>query len=296
MVQETDLTSALHGLRQEIEQALEKALPAGTDCPEELHKAMRYSVFNGGKRLRPLLVLASCEALGGERELAIDPGVAFELVHTYSLIHDDLPLMDNDDLRRGKPTCHKVFGEAMALLAGDALLTLAFEVVAGSRLAPMQVKEICAILSRCAGSKGMVGGQVLDLQGEGKDPDLESTKEIHARKTGAMISGCLEAGAVAAGATGRQRENMARAGLYFGLAFQIKDDILDVTSTAEDLGKTPGKDLQAGKMTWPKCVGIEESMAQASKYVGEGKAILADIGIEQGLLPSIATFILDRAN
>ncbi len=284
----------LERARSWVEKGLERALPGEDETPSSLHKAMRYAVFGGGKRLRPALALGVCESLGGRAEDALAGAVAFELVHTYSLVHDDLPSMDDDDLRRGRPTCHKVFGEALALLAGDALLTLAFLVPAEWPPGGRRALETVRILARAAGSLGMAGGQVLDLEGEGLEPDLESVRAIHLRKTAAMIAGALQAGGVAAGAAEDQVELLGRAGISLGLAFQIQDDVLDETADSATLGKTPGKDRKSGKRTWPAAVGLEASRERARELVREGLALLGEAGIRKGPLPEIARFLADR--
>ncbi len=277
-----------------MEKGLEAALPREEEVPAGLHKAMRYAVFGGGKRLRPALVLGACESLGGREKDALAAAVAFELVHTYSLVHDDLPSMDDDDLRRGRPTCHKVYGEALALLAGDALLTLAFQVLADWPPGGERSREAARILSRAAGSLGMVGGQVLDLEGEGRTPDLPAVQAIHERKTAAMIAGALQAGAVAAGASPEVVARLGRAGKALGLAFQIQDDVLDETADARTLGKTPGKDKRSGKRTWPAAVGLEESRLRAGELVRLGLALLEEGGIRGGPLPELARFLVER--
>ncbi len=288
------LPQFLERARSWVEKGLDRALPGEDQAPADLHKAMGYAVFGGGKRLRPALVLAACEALGGRGEDALAGAVAFELVHTYSLIHDDLPSMDDDDLRRGRPTCHKVFGEALALLAGDALLTLAFHVLSTWPPGGEKALETARILSRAAGSLGMVGGQVLDLEGEGREPDLEAVRAIHERKTAAMIAGALQAGGVAAGAAKEQVDLLGRAGISLGLAFQIQDDVLDETADSATLGKTPGKDRKSGKRTWPAAVGLEASRERARELIREGLALLGEAGIGKGPLPEIARFLADR--
>ncbi len=288
------LEAFLARARAWVEEGLDRALPPGGETPGSLHEAMRYAVFGGGKRLRPALVLGACEALGGRGEDALAAAVAFEMIHTYSLVHDDLPSMDDDDLRRGRPTCHKVFGEALALLAGDALLTQAFQVLSSWPPGGERALETIRILSSVAGSLGMVGGQVLDLEGEGKEADLESVRAIHERKTAAMIAGSLMAGGTAAGAPREVVELLERAGKALGLAFQIQDDVLDETADAGTLGKTPGKDRRSGKRTWPAAVGLEKSRARAAGLVEEGLALLGEAGIRKGPLPELALYMVRR--
>ena len=247
---------------------LNEFLPPETMSPGKLHEAMRYSVNAGGKRLRPALVFAAAEAVGGSREDAAPAACAVEMIHTYSLIHDDLPAMDDDDLRRGKPTCHKVYGEAIAILAGDGLLTYAFEVLTMSKRTE-SVPGIVRAIARGVGTQGMVGGQVLDIEGEGKPADAASVRAIHAWKTAALIAACCEAGALAGGATQTEYEHLTTYGQKIGLAFQIVDDILDITSSPEALGKTPGKDARAGKATYPAVMGVEKAKQEADRLAGQ---------------------------
>jgi geranylgeranyl diphosphate synthase type II len=238
---------------------------------------MRYSLLAGGKRLRPILCLAACELAGGSREQAMPTAVALEMVHTMSLIHDDLPAMDNDDLRRGRPTNHKVYGEANAILAGDALLTRAFEMVA-LRSPGVPAERLLAVvgeLSLASGAPGLVGGQVVDLECEGKTVDLDTLEYIHLHKTGALLRACVLTGALIAGAPEALLAALRTYARGIGLAFQIIDDILDVTASSEVLGKTAGKDLTADKTTYPKLLGLEESRLRADALVAEAKAALA---------------------
>src|ERR1700682_2442227 len=246
--------------------APERSLPAETLRPETLHKAMRYSVFAGGKRLRPVLVIAGAEAVGGTADQVMPTACAMELIHTYSLVHDDLPAMDNDDFRRGVATNHKVFGEATAILAGDALLTLAFRLVAdnagASNAAALQAGVVD--IAAAGGHKGMVAGQVADLEAEGRRVGADVVDYIHAHKTGALIRTSLRIGAVLCGADARQVQALSVAGADLGLAFQIVDDILDVVASSEELGKTAGKDQIQQKATYPAIHGIEASRARAA--------------------------------
>ncbi|MEO0480242.1 MAG: polyprenyl synthetase family protein [Planctomycetota bacterium] len=251
--------------RPRIEQALEEILPPADRAPSVLHEAMRYAMFPGGKRFRPLLALCAAEAGGGDPEMALRPAAALELVHTYSLVHDDLPCMDDDALRRGRPTCHVAFDEANALLAGDALLTLAFEVTAEAGGGAV------VALARAAGSLGMVGGQVEDLEAEnlGKALTLEHLERIHDGKTGALITSSLEVGLHAGGCDLSAVEEWRRFGNAVGRAFQVADDCLDLTGTAEELGKQPGQDLAHGKSTYPSLLGLEKSLDIAHGLVAE---------------------------
>jgi geranylgeranyl diphosphate synthase type II len=278
-----------------VDAELDRLLPAGTVPPETIHQAMRYSVFAGGKRVRPLLCLAAAEAAGRDAARALTAACALELVHTYSLIHDDLPALDNDDYRRGRLTCHKKFGEAMAILAGDALLTIAFEVLARMD-APAEVQSrLVAELSTAAGSVGgMIAGQVEDLEGEGCPPTPELLETIHRAKTGALLTASVRMGAICAGASDEQLEALTCYGRHAGLAFQIVDDILDVEQSSEALGKTAGKDAEQHKITFPAVYGLDQShrMAEAERQ-GAHKA-LERFGERAQRLREIADFIVQR--
>ncbi|MGL5065704.1 MAG: geranylgeranyl diphosphate synthase CrtE, partial [Microcoleus sp.] len=267
--------------------------------PEKIYEAMRYSLLAGGKRLRPILCVASCELAGGTAQMAIPTACALEMIHTMSLIHDDLPAMDNDDYRRGKLTNHKVYGEDIAILAGDGLLTYAFEFIAvkTQNVPPQQILQTIAHLARAAGAAGLVGGQVVDLESEGKtDVSLETLNYIHAHKTGALLEACVVCGGILAGADSADLQRMSRFAKNIGLAFQIIDDILDITATQEELGKTAGKDVQAGKVTYPSLWGIEESRRQAKQLVVDAKAQLAVFGSKAQPLLAIADYITSRSN
>ncbi|MEI7952405.1 MAG: geranylgeranyl diphosphate synthase CrtE [Synechococcaceae cyanobacterium ELA182] len=289
----------LESARLRVEAALDGSL--GPERPESLREAMRYSLLAGGKRLRPILCLAACELAGGEAELALPTAVALEMIHTMSLIHDDLPAMDNDDLRRGRPTNHKVFGEANAILAGDALLTRAFEMVA-LRSPGLPAERLLAVvgeLSLASGAPGLVGGQVVDLECEGKAVDLDTLEYIHLHKTGALLRACVICGAQIAGASQALLEALGTYARGIGLAFQIIDDILDVTASSEVLGKTAGKDLTADKTTYPKLLGLEESRRRAEALVAEAKAALApwctgDGQLKAAPLLALADYITNR--
>lgn len=260
------LEQYLAGRQRRIDEALDRALPPETAVPETIHKAMRYSLFAGGKRIRPLLCIAAAEAVG-ETPAGIDAAAcSLELVHTYSLIHDDLPALDNDDLRRGRPTCHKVFGDAMAILAGDALLTLAFQALAQLHIGADRRIRLVEELSVAAGTVGgMIGGQVSDLEGEGKPPSAQLLESIHRAKTGALIRASLRMGAIYAGADDAQTRALSEYGEHIGLAFQIVDDVLDVEQPSEKLGKTAGKDAQQQKITFPAVYGLERSREMAEQ-------------------------------
>jgi len=270
-----DFAAYLEAARLQVEAALDASL--APERPESLREAMRYSLLAGGKRLRPMLCLAACELAGGDAALALPTAVALEMIHTMSLIHDDLPAMDNDDLRRGRPTNHKVYGEANAILAGDALLTRAFEMVA-LRSPGVPAERLLAVvgeLSLAAGAPGLVGGQVVDLACEGQSVDLDTLEYIHLHKTGALLRACVVGGALVGGAGEELLAALRTYARGIGLAFQIIDDILDVTASSEVLGKTAGKDLTADKTTYPKLLGLEESRRRAESLVAEAKAALA---------------------
>jgi len=292
-----DLSTYLVEQKKAIEVALDSALPV--IYPEKIYEAMRYSLLAGGKRLRPILCLASCELAGGTAEMAIPTACALEMIHTMSLIHDDLPAMDNDDYRRGKLTNHKVYGEDIAILAGDGLLTYAFELIATKteNVPPQQVLQTIAHLARASGAAGLVGGQVVDLESEGlTDVSLETLNYIHAHKTGALLEACVVCGGILGGASAADLQRLSRFAQNIGLAFQIIDDILDITATQEELGKTAGKDVQAGKVTYPSLWGIDESRRQASQLVADAKSQLAAFGSKALPLLGIADFITSRSN
>ncbi len=254
-----DLASYLKDKKQLVETALDESLPITR--PEKIYEAMRYSLLAGGKRLRPILCLTTCELMGGTLEMSLPTACALEMIHTMSLIHDDLPAMDNDDYRRGKLTNHKVYGEDIAILAGDALLSYAFEYVATQtrNVALPQLIDVIARLGRTVGAAGLVGGQVLDLESEGKsDVTVDTLKFIHIHKTGALLETSVVSGAILAGAKKEDLERLSRYAQNIGLAFQIIDDILDITSTKEELGKTAVKDAQEQKATYPSLWGFEE--------------------------------------
>lgn len=278
-----------------VEQALRELLPPPTTAPLRLHEAMHYALFPGGKRLRPMLALLACQATGGEPQRALRAAAAIECLHTYSLVHDDLPCMDDDELRRGRPTCHKVFGEALALLAGDALLTVAFEGAASAGGAAV------AALARGAGSLGMVGGQVEDLAAEGdaSSHTLPRVQWIHDHKTGALITASLLVGAHAAagpaGAPATVLEPLRRYGDLLGRAFQIADDCLDLTGTAAELGKNPLADVALGKLTWPALVGLERSQAAARQMAAEAAALAPVVVAAAAAVRPVARSVLDAA-
>lgn len=283
----------------EVNTSLDRFLPPEETPPERLHRAMRYSVLAGGKRLRPALVLASGEAMGAKTEDLMPAACAMEMIHTYSLIHDDLPAMDNDDLRRGRLTCHKAFGEAVAILAGDALLTLAFRVLASdsaARNSESQLRVIHEFAAAAGTIGGMIGGQMADIENEGKEVSPDTLEYIHRSKTGALIGASAAAGAIIAGASSDEIERLRAYGQRIGLAFQIADDILDVTSTSEQLGKTPGKDQASNKATYPALHGIPASQARARQLVEEAVDTVATLHCDTHILQEIARFIIARSS
>jgi geranylgeranyl diphosphate synthase type II len=285
--------------RRLVEDALSRALPAESAWPSTIHRAVRYSLFAGGKRVRPLLALASGETVGGVVEEVLPLAVAVEMIHTYSLIHDDLPCMDNDDLRRGKPTSHKVFGEAIAVLAGDALLTRAFHVMAeaparGDADRLRRRVQATAILGEAAGTSGLIGGQVEDLESEGREVVSAALERLHRAKTGALLGACVRGGAVLGGAG---EDDLVRLGRYadaIGLAFQVVDDILDETGTAEQLGKTAGKDGVAAKATYVRVHGVEGARRVAADLLAQAEAALDSLGPRAEALRELARLIVRR--
>ncbi len=292
------------------DQALEQRLPQADTPPHSIHRAMRHSTFAGGKRLRPILSIEAARMVSGGPELdavAAELGAALEMIHTYSLIHDDLPALDNDDLRRGQPTCHVVFGEATAILAGDALQTLAFQTIANLPApAPSVVailREVSAAISTGVGADlpgglppGMIGGQVMDLESEGTSPTAELVERIHRSKTGALIAVSVVAGGILGGATPHQVAALRTFGERAGLAFQIVDDVLDVTQDSAQLGKTAGKDHAAVKATWPAVFGIDESLHAAKALIGDAFAALEPFGESAAPLKALALYLTTRTN
>jgi geranylgeranyl diphosphate synthase type II len=292
-----DLGAYMNERAAAVDAALDRFLPAEGDRPQTLHRAMRYSVFAGGKRLRPVLVIAGAEAVGGRMDDVMPTACAMELIHTYSLVHDDLPAMDNDDFRRGVPTNHKVFGEAMAILTGDALLTLAFGLLARNFAAgdrAERLRDVLADIADAAGCGGMVAGQVADLESEGKEVVADTVDYIHTHKTGALIRASLCAGALICGATLAQRHTLSLAGADLGLAFQIVDDVLDVVGSSQELGKTAGKDQAQRKATYPALHGIEASRARARDLIAEADLALTELGPRAEPIRALGRFIVDR--
>ncbi len=308
------LTDLLESGRALADAALERLLPPADVCPPSIHQAMRHSVFAGGKRLRPILCFEAARMIAAGAPLkpssglsgdfdststfppgVEDLGAALEMLHTYSLIHDDLPALDNDDLRRGRPTCHVAFGEAIAILAGDALQTRAYEVLAGLRCPPAHAIRVVGEIAHATGTiDGMIGGQVLDLEAERTPPDAQKLEFIHRSKTGALITASLVSGALFAGANDDQTTRVRNFGHKAGLAFQIADDVLDVTQSSEQLGKTAGKDVAAAKVTYPALFGVERSMQMARDYVKGAWAELGAFGSHANDLKELARHLVER--
>lgn len=281
--------------RVEVDASLDRLLPLETAQPPSIHKAMRYSVFAGGKRIRPILCLEAARIFTSDVAPAHYPACAIEFIHTYSLIHDDLPALDNDDLRRGKPTCHKQFGEAAAILAGDALLTLAFETISAAPVDSDRRVAMLAEISSAAGTiNGMVGGQVADLEAEGKRVDAAVLEYIHRSKTAALIRASVSSGAICAGATVVDIERLRRFGESIGLLFQVKDDILDVEESSAALGKTAGKDIAQQKATYPAVFGLEKSHQIANDLASRALAELKSFGERAARLREIAEYLVQR--
>ncbi|MBF7082087.1 polyprenyl synthetase family protein [Desulfallas sp. Bu1-1] len=293
-----DFKAELAKRAQKIDQAMDKYLPPADSYPPVIHEAMRYSVFAGGKRLRPALVLAGAEAVGGDVEAVMPAACAIELLHTYSLIHDDLPAMDNDDLRRGKPTSHKVFGEAMAILAGDALLTASFSLLArlpGSGLVkPDLAVKVIEEIAEAAGTMGLIGGQVVDLLSTEKEIDEHTLEYIHTRKTGALYRASVRAGAILSGATAEQIDLLTIYAENLGLAFQIIDDILDIEGDERKLGKPVGSDIRNQKATYPALYGVEKAREKARRAGDRALKALAPLGGEAEFLRELVRFIVTR--
>jgi geranylgeranyl diphosphate synthase type II len=293
-----DVKSLIREGAELTDQALEELIPSATIVPASIHGAMRHSVFAGGKRLRPVLAIQAAAAVAGSIPDGIARlGAALEMLHTYSLIHDDLPALDNDDLRRGKPTCHVAFGEAIAILAGDALQTQAYEVLATLACPPAAVVEIIRLIAQATGTvDGMIGGQVLDLEGEHQKATPALVEAIHRAKTGALIRVSVVTGGIFAGATPEQVGRLGTFGRKAGLAFQIIDDILDVTQDSEQLGKTAGKDLASDKATWPAVFGLDQSRKDADHLIAEAFAALTPFGSNADGLKAVARYLVERKN
>ncbi len=290
-----DLRSWVDGRSKAVDAALDRFLPKASAKPATIHKAMRYSIFAGGKRMRPALVLAAAEACGGTDAAAMPLACAVECIHTYSLIHDDLPAMDDDDLRRGKPTNHVVFGEGIAVLAGDALLTQAFEVAARAEGWPRySYRDLVLEIAKASGSLQLIAGQVADLEGEGKDLSVAQLRYIHERKTSALLCCSVRLGGMSADCTPAQLKALTDFGHNVGLAFQVIDDILDVTQSSETLGKTAGKDVAAQKATYPRLVGLEKSKKIAAQLTAKAFDALKPFKGRAVALEALARYLLER--
>ena len=290
------LKSYLSHQQARIEEALHHFLPSPDSRPQTLHESIRYSVLAPGKRLRPILTLATAEAVGGDSEAVMPTACALECIHVFSLIHDDLPCMDNDDYRRGRLTNHKVYGDAMALLAGDALLALAFQLIAENvSLVPAErILPTLRLVAEASGTWGMVGGQVVDMESQGNEVTAETLRYIHAYKTGALLSASVLSGAMLAGGTGSQIENLKQYGAHIGLAFQIADDILDITGDQTKLGKPVGSDEERDKATYPRLYGLDESKRKAHAEVEAALATLSDFDERAEPLRAIARYTVER--
>jgi geranylgeranyl diphosphate synthase type II len=297
---QTEIRALLESGAVRTDQALERLLPSAEQVPVSIHRAMRHSVFAGGKRLRPILCMEAARMVANDGAYPTgveDLGSAIEMIHTYSLIHDDLPALDNDDLRRGKPTCHVVYGEAIAILAGDALQTLAYSVLGQLPCPPESAIHIVQLIAQATGTvDGMIGGQVLDLEGEHSSPTENSVLAIHRAKTGALIRVSIVSGGIFAGAAPGQITALNNFGTKAGLAFQIVDDVLDMTGDAASLGKTAGKDAASSKATWPAVRGIPASMADAKKLIDEAFRELAAFGEQAEPLKAVACYLVERTN
>src|SRR5271170_4033075 len=295
-----NVKSLLQSGAQLTDAALERLLPSPDTLPHSIHRAMRHSTFAGGKRLRPILCMEAARMVARTEaypEGVADLGAALEMLHTYSLIHDDLPALDNDDLRRGKPTCHVVFGEATAILAGDALQTQAYEVLANLRIPSASVVDIVRLVAQATGTvEGMIAGQVLDLEAEHHKPTAEMVDAIHRAKTGALIRVSLVTGAIYGGGTPDDVQRLTEFGRKAGLAFQIVDDVLDMTEDSAHLGKTAGKDLASDKVTWPAVFGIDRSLQDANRLIAEAFQYLGPYGERAETLKAVAKYLIERKN
>lgn len=288
------ITETLAKWAEGFESKLAQLLNPTDEAPTELVEAMRYAALGGGKRLRPFLVTRCCELCGGSADDALPAAAAIECVHVFSLVHDDLPAMDDDDLRRGRPTCHKKFSEWLAILAGDGLLTYAFELISTHVKDPARATAIVRELATRTGWSGMIGGQVADIQGENQPPTRERAEYVHIRKTAALFVGACRMGALSAGASADRVAKMGDFGLHLGCAFQIADDLLDVTATADELGKQTGKDASAGKQSFPAAIGVDASRQAAQEQADRALAVLSDFGPEADDLRQLAMFVVSR--
>ena len=290
-----NLKSYLSARQKKIDRALDRYLPKESVKPITIHKAMRYSLFAGGKRLRPILCLAAAEACDGKIDHALPLACAMECIHTYSLVHDDLPSMDNDDFRRGRLTCHKVFGDGIAVLAGDALLTIAFEIVSCAKpTSRYNMSTLLREVAVAAGSERLIAGQVADLEAEGKQSGRAELRYIHENKTAAILTTSVRLGAMSANANPKQLAAITKFGRALGLAFQVIDDILDVTQTSEKLGKSAGKDIAAKKATYPAVIGLNESRVEAKRLTKQAHNSLSIFGKEADTLHALANYLLER--
>ena len=290
-----NLEPYLKSRQKRIDRALERYLPKEKTRPPTIHKAMRYSLFAGGKRLRPILCLAAAETCGGKIDNGLPLACALECIHTYSLVHDDLPSMDNDDFRRGRPTCHKVFGDGIAVLAGDALLTIAFEIVSRVKFSPRyNLSILLREIAVAAGSRKLIAGQVADLEAEGRNIDMMGLRYIHENKTAAILTTSVRLGAMSAGANPKDLDAITKFGRALGLAFQIIDDILDVTQTSEKLGKSAGKDAAAKKATYPAVIGLKKSRLEAKRLTHRAHNALSIFDGKAEALHALANYLLER--
>jgi geranylgeranyl diphosphate synthase type II len=291
------LKAYLQDRQKIVEEALERYLPGEDNIPSDIYKAIRYSVFNGGKRIRPILCLAAADVVGGDLGVTIPVACALELIHSYSLIHDDLPAMDDDDFRRGKPTCHKVFGEDIAILAGDALLTEAFVLLSRTEKVRLSAEKRIAVIqeiAQAAGIDGMVGGQALDVLSEKFASDEKTLREIHRRKTGALIAAAVKSGAIISNAPKEKIQALAEYGINVGLAFQIADDILNVEGDRELMGKETGSDAARGKLTYPSLMGLEKAKEKLTKYIDAAEVSLSGFDERARPLILIARYVMER--
>lgn len=290
-----NLQAYLAAQQKAVDRALNRFLPKESEQPGTIHKAMRYSLFAGGKRLRPILCLAASESCGGKTTNALPLACAMECIHTYSLVHDDLPSMDNDDFRRGRATCHKVFGDGIAVLTGDALLTIAFGIAAKTRgTRRYSTSKIVSEIASAAGSRRLIAGQVADLEAEGKPADHALVRYIHENKTAAMVTASVRLGAMSANADEKKLRALTKFGKALGLAFQVIDDILDVTQTSEKLGKSAGKDIAAHKATYPAVMGLEAARLEAARLTATAQSALHSFGAKAERLRQIASYLLER--
>jgi geranylgeranyl diphosphate synthase type II len=290
-----DLKAYIADRRNLVDCALNKAMPKTSAKPTTIHEAMRHSIFAGGKRLRPILTIAAAEACGGQIDAAMSAACAVECLHTYTLIHDDLPCMDDDDFRRGHPTCHKVYGDGIAVLAGDALQSIAFEIITDTPLTKRyKTADYVRELAQTGGSQKLIGGQVADIEAEGADLTRAQLKYIHLNKTSALLTSAIRFGGMSANATDKKLQALTIFGESLGLAFQVIDDILDVTQTTEKLGKSAGKDVAVGKATYPAIIGLEASRKEATRLTKKAIAALKIFGKKGTVLESIARHMLDR--